>query len=251
MSENIPYEFLKRIKELLDAGILTQEEFNKEKAKILGNTEDAHLTDEQKARLKKIEALKEAGILTVEEYEEQKRAILSHRRTYQANSNSSGAQQTTTVCYSPSPAPKKKNSTLWIILGVVACVLVVLLALGGGSGDYSGGYDGIMSNPYSTVDYYINNNDNYWREGNTVYYTEQQDEYGVAGILGNIFRNPSTEFGQMFSGAVREGGLNVLIQEDYQLFQAIAKNGLDFKIVWGGKVAFVYSSEEIRMKMSY
>ena len=252
MSENNPYESLKRMKELLDAGVLTQEEFNNEKAKILGDNKYSSLSEEQRTHLKKVEALRDAGILNEKEYEEQKRALFSPNpsHTIEPESKSSGIKQTISERKSDALEHKKKSSALWIILGAVACIVIVLIAIGGAGGN-SGGYDGLLSDPYSTVDYYINYNDNYWREGNTVYYTEQQDEYGVAGILGNIFRNPSTEFGQMFSGAVREGGLNALIQEDYQLFQAIAENGLNFKIVLGGEVAFVYSSEEIRMKMSY
>lgn len=54
MSENNPYESLKRMKELLDAGVLTQEEFNNEKAKILGDNNDSSLSEEQRIHLKKL-----------------------------------------------------------------------------------------------------------------------------------------------------------------------------------------------------
>ncbi len=242
------YEALKRLKELLDAGILSQKEFNNEKAKILGSS----LTEEQKAHLKKIEALKDAGILTEEEYKEQKRAAQSQRPTPIENKSNLGNTRQHAMAGTPPKAPKKKSGAVWIILGAVACVFVALLALGGGSGDYSSGYDGIMSNPYSAIDNYIDyNNDCYRRVGNTVYYSEQQDDIGAAGILGSVLRNPSTEFGQMFSGAVRETALSTLIQQDYQLFQAIAQNGLNFIIMWYGQEVFVYSPEEIKMKMSY
>ena len=169
MAQVEKYEALKRLKDLLEKGVLTQDEFNKEKAKILGNSV---LTDEQKAQLKKIEALKEAGILTQEEYEAQKRAISSSNRPNETfGTTAHNATRPNPVRSSVSSEPKKKNNTVWIILGAVACIVIVLIAIGGGSGGYSGGYDGLMSDPYSTVDYYINYNDNYWREGNTVYYT--------------------------------------------------------------------------------
>ena len=242
------YEALKKLKNLLDAGILSQEEFNDEKAKVLGTA----LTEEQKVLLNKLEALKDAGILTEEEYMEQKRAAQSQSPTTIESKSNLGSSRQHDKASTSAKAPKKKSGTVWIILGAVACVFVLLLALGGGSGDYSGGYDGLMSNPYSAVDNYIDyNNDCYRREGNTVYYSEQQDDYGAAGILGSVLRNPSTEFGQMFSGAVRESALSTLIQQDYQMFQAIAQNGLNFIILWYGQEVFFYSPEEIKMKMSY
>lgn len=259
MSEINQYDSLKRLKDLLDAGILTQEEFNKEKAKILGNTENAHLTDEQKARLKKIEALKEAGILTVEEYEEQKRAILSNRHTYQANSTSSGAQQTTTVSYSPLPAPKKKNSTLWIILGVVASIVVIVLILGSNSDDYSNGVNGFYSNPYSEIDNYIDSySDSYYREGNTVYYRDYQDYFAGDELLGSVLQNPdalsifgetASDIGKIVSGSLREEVLSKLIREDFGLIQLIANNGLTLCFKYADKNLYYYTPDEIKRRL--
>lgn len=259
MSENNPYDSLKRLKDLLDAGILTQEEFNKEKAKILGNKEDSNLADEQKAHLRKIEALKEAGILTVEEYEEQKRTIFSHKHTYQENTASFEARQAATVNYRPSPTPKKKNPTLWIILGVVASIVLIVLILGGNSGDYSGGVNGFMSNPYSEIDNYIDSySDSYYRDGNTVYYQGYQDYFAGDELLGGVLQNPdalsifgetASDIGKFVSGSLREEVLSELISEDFGLLQLIANNGLTLCFRYADKDLYYYTPDEIKRRL--
>ena len=258
MSEINQYDSLKRMKDLLDAGILTQEEFNKEKAKILGNNEDSNLTDEQKAHLRKLDALKDAGILTVEEYEEQKRAILSHRNTYQENTASFEARQAATVNYRPSPTPKRKNPTLWIILGAVASFVVIVLILGSNSGDYSNEVNGFYSNPYSEIDNYIDGYDRCYRDGNTVYYKDYQDYFPGDELLGNVLQNPdalsifgetATDIGKMISGSVREEVLSYLIREDYGLIQLIVQSGLTLCYTYAGKNLFFYTPEEIKRRL--
>lgn len=258
MSESNPYDSLKRMKDLLDAGILTQEEFNKEKAKILGNNEDSNLTDEQKAHLRKLDALKDAGILTVEEYEEQKRGIFSHKNTYQENTTY-GARQTASENNSPSHTPKKTNSILWVILGVVAGIVLIVLILGGNSGDYSGGVNGFMSNPYSEIDNYIDSySDSYYREGNTVYYQGYQDYFSGDELLGSVLQNPdalsifgetASDIGKIVSGSLREEVLSELISEDFGLLQLIANNGLTLCFRYADKNLYYYTPDEIKRRL--
>lgn len=256
MSEINPYESLKRMKELLDAGILTQEEFNKEKAKILGDSVNPGITDEQRSKLKKIESLRDAGVLNEKEFEEQKKALLSPPpQKTKSESHSHG--------FNPSPSisarPKQKSGALWIVLGVVAAIVVIALVLGSNSGDYSGASYGLL-NSYSEVDNYLDYNyDTSYREGDTVYYRDIEDIPGLE-IIGGVIKNPellSILFGQdgadiggFISGGIRESVLRYLIREDYRLLQLTASNGLNLCYSLNDVKLFVYTPDEIRGKLS-
>lgn len=259
MEINDKYEVLKRLKHLLDTGVLTPDEFNKEKAKVLGDSTSSSLTEEQRVQLKKIEALKEAGILTEKEFEEQKRAILSPKPESPADSTSQDSKQAYAADYSSS-APKKTNLTLWIILGVVASIVLIAIIAGSNYGEYSNGPNGLLSNPYSEIDEYIDSySDRFYREGNTVYYRPYQDYFPEDELIGSIIQNPDalspfgdviTDVGKIVSGSLREQVLTSLINEDYSMIRFIAECGLNLCYKFAEKDIFFYTPEELKMKMS-
>ena len=226
------------------------------------------LQEEHISKLSKLKELLDAGILTEKEFEEQKRTILSHGRTNQENTTSYEARQTTSSYRAsqtasdnnlPSHTPKKKNSTLWIILGVVACVVLFVIILEGTSGDYSDGVNGFMSNSYSEIDNYINSySDCYYREGNTVYYQGYQDYSAGEELLGSLLQNPDvlsifgesvTDIGKMVSGTFREEVLSELISEDFGLIQLIANNGLTLCFKYADNNLYYYTPDEIKRRL--
>ena len=114
-----------------------------------------------------------------------------------------------------------------------------------------------MGNPYSAIDDYVDNTMYYERKGNAVYYYDWEDLPGE-GIIGSVLQNPNSldifgdgasEIGRSISGAFREEALSSCMKEDYALFQLISSNNLSFYYVWNGKQLYVYSPEEIRMKL--
>ena len=62
---------LKSLKELLDAGVLTQSEFDEQKAHLLGG--EAEMSKE----LKELKEMLDAGLLTQGEYDEQKKHLMT------------------------------------------------------------------------------------------------------------------------------------------------------------------------------
>jgi hypothetical protein len=66
-------EKLAKLKSLLDAGVISREEFDGQKTAVLGGSPATHEPEE----LRKLRSLREAGALTEEEYEAQKRRILA------------------------------------------------------------------------------------------------------------------------------------------------------------------------------
>jgi hypothetical protein len=66
-------EKLAKLKALLDAGVISREEFDGQKTAILGGSPASAEPEE----LRKLRSLFESGALTEEEYEAQKRRILA------------------------------------------------------------------------------------------------------------------------------------------------------------------------------
>lgn len=221
------------------------------------------MTDEQIKALIQLKDLKEQGILSQEEFEKEKAEILQASAAPKQQPAASTKEEPAFNYLPLQTRPKKKNSTLWIILGAVAAVIVIVaIALGSSSGDYSGsGSYGILSNRYDEIDTYLEYNyDGSYREGNTVYYREFEDIPGLE-IIGGVIRNPdvlallfgddAAAWGGFVSGGLRESALRYLIQEDYTLMQLIAANNLSLSYSLNDTQLFVYSAEEIKAKMNY
>jgi uncharacterized membrane protein len=69
-------EKLIKLKDLLDKGLITKEEFEAEKARL---TKELTPTGDVEEKLNKLKALLDSGAITQNEYEEQKQAILEKR----------------------------------------------------------------------------------------------------------------------------------------------------------------------------
>ena len=72
------YDKLRFIKELLDDNILTQDEFNKEKQKVLNNEPSVIFAAEKIEILQSIKKLQNEGILTQNEFDKEKQKILEN-----------------------------------------------------------------------------------------------------------------------------------------------------------------------------
>lgn len=70
-------EKLAKLKSLLDAGVISKEEFEGQKAAILGSSPASSPTTAEPEELRKLKSLFDAGALTQEEYEAQRRRILA------------------------------------------------------------------------------------------------------------------------------------------------------------------------------
>lgn len=253
MEHEDKYNALKRLKYLLDSGVLSQEEFNQEKAKILGDSNHPEMSAEQKAKLNRLKDLRDKGILSEEEYKEQVRVLFSPNQDKSKKEQSTNEIQQPVKSAAKSSSRPKKKRHLWII--AVIALIVIALIYGGGLGESS-------YTDYSQIDNYIEfNSDRYSRIGNTVYYHTYQDTSPEQAIVGSLLRNPNalsllgdvgddlSGLGNIVSDSYRDNVLNTLIFEDQELLELIAKKGLTLKYMWGTTEVYSFSPLDIKIKM--
>ncbi|MBQ9173637.1 MAG: hypothetical protein IJ161_07920 [Bacteroidales bacterium] len=204
-------------------------------------------------------------MLTEQEFREQKAQLLSQRAERNDGPDDGGFKRFVSSAKPSSPGSKKKNgSLLWIALGIVACIVIVVLAIAGSShrthnpdmpvigadANQNGTVSGIRSNHYRDIDEYLLDKDNVYRDGTTVNYCDNE-EAGDLGelIFGHLIRNPHTEIGKAISDMYRIEVLDTLLKKDPKLLHLISGNNLSLRYLWNGQEFYVFTPDEIKKKL--